>query len=667
MYYRAILFILLFSAGLLKISYGQKTDTLRSVEIFSARPAQDPSAHTLSLRIVKSTINTLNSFSVAEAARFLPGVQVKDYGGIGGLKTVSLRSLGANYTTVLYNGIPISDAQSGQIDLGKYSLDHVELIEYTLNRPTNNLAPASAFKSAAIINISSATSVDSFTVVNAGLHTGSFGLINPFASLKLSVQKNTSLSISANWLSSTGKYLYRDYEDADKKKERIHSNIRSARIESSLFHKFSDSTWISWQNYYQTSDRGLPGAVVLYASPLGDKLVDENFFSQIQFKTRLAKKLKGLFMLKYETTNSDYTDPDYPNTAGKLENFFKQQTIFGSAAVEWKINRNWSLHYANDLVWDRLNRIDSFMINFQYPRRFSFLQNAGLLFKRNRFSAQADVLHMLIRENVRTGNPAVPANSWSPGFSANLRLGERPIFLRSSFKYLYRYPTFNELYFTNIGNTNLRPEAGRLFNIGIIGQKRLTQNQININWSVDGFYERVTDKILAIPRQNLFQWSMMNIGKSSITGADVVVSSSVPIGDFRYHLELNYSYQQALDLSDPQSIAYKKQLAYSPVHSGTLRMGVRKKSFDAGYNILFTGKRYRSGGEQQVDRMPSFLLHDLYASYSLHPRGRLSCLLRAEANNVLNRQYEIVRYYPMPGFNYRITLIITYKKQNQHL
>lgn len=39
-------------------------------------------------------LKTLNSFSVADAIRYFSGVQIKDYGGIGGLKTVNVRSLG---------------------------------------------------------------------------------------------------------------------------------------------------------------------------------------------------------------------------------------------------------------------------------------------------------------------------------------------------------------------------------------------------------------------------------------------------------------------------------------------------------------------------------------------------------------------------------------------
>ena len=41
-------------------------------------------------------LQRLNSFSVADAIRYFSGVQLKDYGGVGGLKTVNIRSMGTN-------------------------------------------------------------------------------------------------------------------------------------------------------------------------------------------------------------------------------------------------------------------------------------------------------------------------------------------------------------------------------------------------------------------------------------------------------------------------------------------------------------------------------------------------------------------------------------------
>ena len=70
-------------------------------------------------------LHRLNSNSVADALRYFSGVQVKDYGGVGGIKTVNIRSMGTNHTGVVYDGVELGNAQNGQIDLGQFSLDNI--------------------------------------------------------------------------------------------------------------------------------------------------------------------------------------------------------------------------------------------------------------------------------------------------------------------------------------------------------------------------------------------------------------------------------------------------------------------------------------------------------------------------------------------------------------
>ena len=67
----------------------------------------------------------LSAQSVADAVRYFSGVQLKDYGGVGGLKTIDVRSMGTNHLGVFYDGIEIGNAQNGTVDLGKFSMDNI--------------------------------------------------------------------------------------------------------------------------------------------------------------------------------------------------------------------------------------------------------------------------------------------------------------------------------------------------------------------------------------------------------------------------------------------------------------------------------------------------------------------------------------------------------------
>ena len=67
-------------------------------------------------------LEQLNTHSVADALRYFSGIQLKDYGGVGGIKTVNIRSMGTHHLGISYDGVQLGNAQNGQIDLGQFSL-----------------------------------------------------------------------------------------------------------------------------------------------------------------------------------------------------------------------------------------------------------------------------------------------------------------------------------------------------------------------------------------------------------------------------------------------------------------------------------------------------------------------------------------------------------------
>ncbi len=61
-------------------------------------------------------LSRLSSHSVADALRYFSGLQIKDYGGVGGLKTVNIRSMGTNHVEVFYDGVELGNAQNRTVD-----------------------------------------------------------------------------------------------------------------------------------------------------------------------------------------------------------------------------------------------------------------------------------------------------------------------------------------------------------------------------------------------------------------------------------------------------------------------------------------------------------------------------------------------------------------------
>mgnify|MGYP002471334471 CR=1 FL=1 len=97
-------------------------------------------------------LEKLSANSVADAIRYFSGVQIKDYGGIGGLKTVNIRSMGSQHVGVFYDGIQLGNAQNGQIDLGRFSLDNMEAVSVYNGQKSSFLQTAKDYASEGMLN-----------------------------------------------------------------------------------------------------------------------------------------------------------------------------------------------------------------------------------------------------------------------------------------------------------------------------------------------------------------------------------------------------------------------------------------------------------------------------------------------------------------------------------
>jgi vitamin B12 transporter len=604
-----------------------------------------------------------NSISVADALKQFAGVYVKDYGGVGGLKTVSVRSLGANHTGVLYDGLILGDAQGGQTDLGRFTVDNIEQLQSYNSNANALLLPARAYASAALINIKTNGSIISAKEKHSlqiKLQQGSFSYFAPSISYKTVLTKKIQTSLHAWAQFSKSNYPFTSYENNSVTEKRINSDIKAQKLEYDLLYNKNYKNSIKLKAYWYNSDRGLPGAIVFYNTVSNQRLKDNNLFIQSTWNHKFSHKCSLLFSTKYSAEKNLYLDPSYPNSIGKLENAFHQQEIYASTAFSANFSNALSMSISSDYFNSTLLRKDDFAINFAAPDRNTFLQNVAFNFKKGAFNVQGNVLHTSIKEKVKFGNAASNLNQFSPAISASVKPFEEKYFYISAFyKNIFRAPTFNDLYYTNIGNTKLLPEYAEQFNIGLSFYKRNSGFINNVELTVNGYINNIKDKILAVPRQNLFQWSMQNIAATKIKGIDFTANADIlNYKKYKFSARFSYTYQQALDVSDNTSSQYKTQLPYTPKHSANLMLSAQYKKLIFINNVYFSDNRYRQGDAIPENIVRGYTSNDVSIAY-LH---NSNYKIMAEANNIFNTQYEVIRFYPMPRFNYRLTFQISLKK-----
>lgn len=629
------------------------------------------------------TLERLNSFSVADAIRYFSGVQIKDYGGVGGLKTVDIRSMGTHHIGVFYDGIQLGNAQNGQIDLGKFSLDNIEEVSLYNGQKSEVFQSAKEFGSSGTIYLRTRRP----RFLNGETHrlttvfrSGSFDLINPSILWEQRLSEQLSASLSSEYIHSSGRYKFRYrklFKDGtvawDTTAVRRNGDIEAFRIEGAL-HGFMDrGKWYA-KAYYYDSERGIPGAIVNNVWKRSQRQWDRNFFLQGNFQYAFSNKYEAQVSMKYAFDHMRYLNPD--TTLLYIDNSFDQQEYYLSVANKYRILPSWDVNLSVDYQW---NSLDASLQEFVYPTRNTLLVALASAYEWRRLKIQASLLGTFVFEqtsssrhekgSTSTHTPtAQPKDkqeytpalflSWQP-------FRKQPLHLRAFYKRIFRMPTFNDLYYTDIGNISLQPEYTTQYNVGVQFDQPFSGSILQqLSATADVYYNEVDNKIIAVPKGNgQYRWMMMNLGYVEIRGVDVTTKASLLLPyAIRLHASLNYTYQRAEDYSDPSDNdptagTYGGQISYIPWHSGSATLHAEWKSVDINYSFIYVGERYHHSSNIRENYEKPWYTHDLTIGKSFRMK-RVKARLSAEINNLFDQQYDVVLNYPMPGRHYKVILKI---------
>ena len=625
-------------------------------------------------------LQRLNALSVADALRYFSGVQLKDYGGVGGIKTINVRSMGSQHTAVYYNGVQLGNAQNGQVDLGRFSLDNMEQIQLFNGQKSDIFQSAREFGAAG--NVYLTTRKPYFKEkervhVRAQMRFGSFALANPNVGVDVKFTDALSLTLDAEYVYSNGKYPFRykrvlpNGETAyDTTAVRQNGDVNAVRTELGLHHYYRTTGFWRVHAYNYWSERGVPGAIVNNVWRNGERLWDRNTFVQAEWKDEWFNRWSTRFLAKYA---NDYTH--YKNYDVKLlpsDNTYTQQEVYLSFANKIQLFRWWDVSVAYDYQYNTLSRENLLLkAGSEHFYRHSHWLSAATAFNFKEYlRLQASVLMTAVQnDKSQISNDKC---RFTPGVFFSFRPYPKvDLSLNAFYKQSYRYPTFNDLYYTDLGNANLRPELARQHSVELAYRlskdQRPTTNDIGyaLSASLSYYYNRVTDKIIAYPKGQQFRWTMLNLGTVKINGIDAKadVSLYLPLR-FVLRSRLGYTYQTAIDVTNPADTYYRDQIPYIPWHSGSAVLGLEWSSkrgdhYGLNYSFIYVGKRYSQQENTVYNYVQPWYTHDLsiYGEWGIKPVWLKANL---EINNLLGQDYEVIQNYPMPKQNIRCTLSIRY-------
>ena len=618
-------------------------------------------------------LQRLNALSVADALRYFSGVQLKDYGGVGGIKTINIRSMGSQHTAVYYNGVQLGNAQNGQVDLGRFSLDNMEEIQLFNGQKSDIFQSAREFGSAG--NVYLTTRKPYFkdkerAHVRAQMRFGSFALANPNVGVDVKLTETLALTLDAEYVYSDGKYPFRyrrvlpNGETAyDTTAIRQNGDVNAVRTELGIHHYYRNTGFWRVHAYNYYSERGVPGAIVNNVWRNGERLRDRNSFVQAQWQDEWFNRWSMRLLAKYA---NDYTH--YKNYDERLlpsNNKYTQQETYLSVANKVEIFNWWDASIAYDYQYNTLAR-ENLLLEApkEFFHRHSHWLSAATAFNIQEYlRMQASVLMTAVDNNT----PRV-----TPGMFFSLRpYPAIDLSINAFYKQSYRYPTFNDLYYTDLGNANLRPELARQHSVEIAyttsNHKLQNSNATGYEIAVSAsyYYNRVTDKIIAYPKGQQFRWTMLNLGTVKINGVDAKADMSLYL-PLRFVLRgrLNYTFQKAVDVTNENDTYYGHQIPYIPLHSGSVVLGLdwqskRGDHYGLNYSFIYVGERYSQQENIIYNYVQPWYTHDmsLYGEWQIK-RWWLKANL--EINNLLGQDYEVIQNYPMPKQNVRCTLAVRY-------
>ena len=629
--------------------------TIKGVEI-TARLTQREIVPAQSLK--NADLQRLNSQSIADALRFFSGIQLKDYGGVGGIKTVDIRSMGTHHLGIFYDGIELGNAQNGQIDLGQFSLDNIDEISLYNGQKSAIFQPASDFGNAGSVYIRTRkprfTDGKSYNVKLKAKY-GSSDLVRLSALWEQRLSSAVSTSLNAEHLTSSGKYKfnYRRVTPSgvvayDTTAVRQNGDIRADRIDFNVNGILQRGYW-NTKVYFYNSQRGIPGAIVNNVWRRGERQSDLNFFVQNRFQKDITDRFSTQWLAKYAFYRTHYVNKD--TTQLPADNRFWQQEFYLSTSNAYEILPNWSISASYDFRWNKLNA-DTY--RFVFPTRFSNMISLATALEARFIRIQGSVLASFIHDKLHPTTRLMPGMKATdfPIIDKATNGASTKLSVRTFAKRSFRMPTFNDLYYTDLGNSNLKPESATQYDLGVVFNKQYNGHLLkNVQFQADGYYNTIHDKIIAYPKGQQFRWTMLNLGCVHITGIDVMGAIALqPINDLVVTARLQYTYQDARDVTNASDVFYKDQIPYIPYNSGSAIVNLAYHNWTLNYSFIYSGKRYNQQENIPNNYMQPWYTSDVSLQYDFKAFGT-KCRAMLEVNNILNQKYDVILNYPMPGIN----------------
>lgn len=551
-------------------------------------------------------------------------IQLKTY-GVNGIQTLSIRGTQSNQSKIIWYGMPINSTLNGQYDLS--------IVDALSNSSISVLYGISSLQLSngalgGIVYLSPKFDVDTEKTIDYKYNS----LHNHTINLKYNLihRKNIEIRNILNVGKGYNRFSYLNNAVLPNTIVVNKSPYSQFTYQNQIIHNYHNIRW--WAiNEFSYNYRNIPPLMTtIYKTQHNEEQNDQYLRSFLQLE-----KNKFTYSLGYNIQKYEYN----------LSHSINQQNVTAVYSTSSEFQLFTMISY-NKKIDSNLNYCLQIQNHYNQGKFFNVINEIG--FNKNQW--------------ITTINQQL-TKKWNQYFSQKIILNQQnhkqewfilpalmSIFNKNQISFIHsiginkRNPTLNELYFVPGGNSNLKTEKSFQQEINFIHRIHHFQYRIN------PYFNKIENWILWLPTQFGY-WQANNVRNINLIGITLNIEYHYTLFNMNNTLKTNYTFQHATGKDIEYTI---KHNPYIPEHNITLSLTTSyKEQFFAFIELITSSKRYTMSYINQYYLNPYYLINvGSRILYSSKYKFEIEVII----NNILNQNYQLIQWRPMPGRNFDLNL-----------
>ncbi len=607
-----------------------KTDSIKNIvlgEVSVISRVEKLNSENNVVKIDTAVIQNITGESLSDLLSRFANVSIKSY-GVSGLSSLSIRGGGTSHTAVVWNGFNLQDQLNGGFNFAlapAFIADEID-VKYG--------GSSAIYGSGAMggtISMNSKPTFNSGPGLNAGLSFGSFGKMN-FREKLAYGNSRTYISAKLFYSKCDNDFPYTNRATIGFPTDTLHNaRIKQYGLLVDGYFKAGTNQMVSVHYWAQNNKSEVPPNMI---STNGYALQYDQWHRVTADWQMAGDKVSwdvrnGTFYSYLNYINHTIDIDVVHKSLNNMSEIIADIKTIDKSLLEFAVNNNFTRGVSDNFPeTETLNKLALFG-----SFKTTLIKNT--------------ILNVNMREEL-VGGRLKPVTF---GLFGEYQFTEHWI-INSNVSKNHRTPTFNDLYWKDtyaIGNPNLKDESGYSADLNLIQKHRF--GKFSNEHKISGFFNSTADLIQWVPVGNV--WIPQNKKKVHSYGAEFFCRSVFEFNsNSALSLTVNYTYTNAsiVEKSDNESDdIMNKQLIYTPYHQGNAFLNYRFKRLSVSINGNFTGEQFTR--DDNSDSIPAYVVVDLNAGYNINFK-RTKTKIFLKVNNLLNADYMMMQWYPMPPVNF---------------